>query len=277
MDRRYDYEKLVNTVKKENNFFKRSYYHSIIDSNPAKLDSILKNGILCKSSLIYYQLPSMFTHEGDDCDSKNGFSHISLCEYKDDCSFNMLFSAFTMHTLTSISLMVKKSIKVTKEGVRESFFDDEVFSSKAIDKSCIKGIILPEQLSKTKLKKVSFLTSDLTNYTWKYLLNWVNCMQSYFQINIPNSYIERLSISHDQFVDICKEYEAPSRWVAGVLKTQRQRYGSDLKDIIAEIVNYLCISMYGLDNPEYIEIVKLINVENIPIYEIGQRSLKRIN
>ena len=48
MDKNRDINRYINTIKENQDFFEKYYYHSLIDLNLIKLDSILQNGILCK-------------------------------------------------------------------------------------------------------------------------------------------------------------------------------------------------------------------------------------
>ena len=57
MDKNRDIRRYINTVKDNQNFFKNYYYHSLIELNLKKLDSILKNGILCKNLIESKGLP----------------------------------------------------------------------------------------------------------------------------------------------------------------------------------------------------------------------------
>jgi len=49
MDKIRDIGKYIDTVKSHSDFFKRYYFHSLIDLNLTKLDSILRYGILSKN------------------------------------------------------------------------------------------------------------------------------------------------------------------------------------------------------------------------------------
>ena len=110
MDKNRDISRYINTVKDNQNFFKNYYYHSLIDLNLIKLDSILKNGILCKNLIESKGLPQLYTHLGEDYDSKNGNSFVSLTKYSSKTTFNELFESFPLHTLTCLSLLVDKDI-----------------------------------------------------------------------------------------------------------------------------------------------------------------------
>ena len=147
MDKIRDIKKYISAVEENNDFFKQYYYHSLIDLNLIKLDTILECGILSKRLIESNQLPDIYTHYCDDIYSKNGNEFVSLSEYTDDCRFSLLFDSFALHTLTSLSLMIDKDIEVSKKGARITYFSDEVFCYKSVDKSKISGILLPEHLS----------------------------------------------------------------------------------------------------------------------------------
>ena len=172
--------------------------------------------------------------------------------------------------------MINKDIEVSNYGEKETYFDDEIFCKGKIDPSKIEGIIVPSKLSKTKVKRTSFLTNDLSNYTTRYLQNWLEAMRDYYRCNIPQKFVDELNTSKQQFWDVCDDYSDPSRWVGGVLRTQKNRYGKDIKDVIAIIVNYLCVQKYGMDNPTMMELLMKINTNNVPIYEISSKSLSRV-
>lgn len=276
MNKIRDIEKYIETIQKHNEFFKHYYYHSIIDLNLIKLDAILKNGILSKKLIERNGLPNIYTHQKDDFDSKNGYNFVSLTEYTGECSFNALFESFSLHTLTSLSLLVNKEIEVSKKGVSETFFSDEVFCLDGIDKLMIKGIILPKHLSNLSIKEVNPLPNDLSCYTKSYLNNWVKCTEEYFKYEIPSRYKNELKISHEQLWGIIDRYDSPEKWIESIIKTQRKEYGKDLKDVLALILEYLWSLKYSMKDPKYMDIIMRLNNDNLPIYEIQEKCLKKV-
>ena len=277
MDKIRDIDKYIDTVKENNDFFKQYYYHSLIDANLIKLDTILQYGILSKKLIERNGLASLYTHSADDFDSKNGFNYISLSEYNDNCYFNALFESFSLHTLTSLSVMVNKELEVVREGERETYFDDELFSFQSVDKSNIEGILLPEHLSNLMISEVNCLPNDLSCYTKSYLNNWIRCTKNYFGYEIPDSYINELKLSHEQLWNIIEEYESPEKWIESAIRIQRIKYGKDLKDILADILQYLWSLKYKIESPKYLDIIMLLNKANLPVYEIKEKCLKRVN
>lgn len=277
MDKIRDIKKYISTVEENRDFFKQYYYHALIDLNLIKLDTILQYGILSKRLIEYNGLASIYTHSSCDFDSKNADMFISLSEFTDNCRFNSMFESFTLHTLTSLSLLINKEINVSKEGSRQTYFDDEIFCLESIDKTKIEGIIIPEHLSNLKINEVSCLPNDLSCYTRGYINNWLTCVENYFRKKIPHSYIAQLRVSHEQLWNIINEYESPEKWVESAIKIQRNKYGKDVKDILGDILNYLWSLKYGIQSPKYIDIVDIINKEKLPVYEIKEKCLKRIN
>lgn len=276
MDKNRDISRYINTVKDNQNFFKNYYYHSLIDLNLIKLDSILKNGILCKNLIESKGLPQLYTHLGEDYDSKNGNSFVSLTKYSSKTTFNELFESFSLHTLTCLSLLVDKDISIDKEGERLTFFDDEIFCKDIIAKEKIKGIILPEHLSNLKLSEVNSLPSDLHCYTKVYLNNWLSYVEKYFGYNIPKYYIEELKESYESLWSILNTYGSPEKMIECAIWKQREKYGKDIKDILANILEYMWSLKYNDTNLKYIDVVNNLNNENLPIYEIGKNSLLKI-
>ena len=277
MDKIRDIKKYISTVEKNHIFFKQYYYHAIIDLNLIKLDNILQYGILSKKLIENNKLASIYTHSSSDFDSKNGDMFVSLSEYTDDCSFNTMFDSFPLHTLTSLSLLINKRIGVSKEGARQTYFDDEIFCFQSVDKSKIEGIMLPEHLSNLTINQVNCLPNDLSCYTRSYINNWLKCTEDYFRQKIPHNYIDELKVSHEQLWNIIGEYESPEKWIESAIKTQRKEYGKDLKDVLGDILQYLWSSKHGIKNPKYLEIVMRLNKQNLPIYEIKEKCLKKIN
>lgn len=277
MNKIRDIKKYINTVKENKDFFKKYYYHSLIDLNLIKLDTILKYGILSKKIIESNGVASIYTHSSNDFDSKNGDTFVSLTEYTDDCTFNTLFESFPLHTLTSLSLMVDKNINLSLKGERETYFDDEIFCFNSIDKSKIDGILIPEHLSNLEICNVNCLANDLTCFTKSYINHWLKCIEEYFKRPIPNIYIEELRTSYKQLWDIIKGYESPEKWICLAVETQRGKYGKDLKDILASILQYFWSLKYGVENPKYLDIIMMLNKENLPIYEIKEKCLKKIN
>ena len=277
MDKIRDIEKYISTVKENNDFFKRYYYHSLIDLNLIKLDYILRHGILSKNLIIQNDFPSLYTHSSYDFDSKNGDTFVSLAEYTDKCSFNPLFESFSLHTLTSLSLLVDNCVNISSEGERKTYFDDEIFCLNKVEKSQLKGIILPDNLSKLTINSVNCLPNDLSCFTKRYISNWIKCIEEYFGKPIPNIYIVQLEESLDQLWSIVDEYECPEKWIGAIIRTQREKYGKDLKDILANILQYFWDLKYGFENSKYLDIVMMLNEDNLPVYEIKEKCLKKIN
>ena len=277
MDKIRDIKKYISAVEENNDFFKQYYYHSLIDLNLIKLDTILQYGILSKKLIEKNGLANIYTHSSSDFDSKNGDMFVSLSEYTDDCSFNTMFESFTLHTLTSLSLLINKQIGVSKEGVRQTYFDDEIFCFQSVDKSKIEGIMLPEHLSNLTINQVNCLPNDLSCYTRSYINNWLKCTEEYFRQKIPRNYIDELKVSHEQLWNIIEEYESPEKWIESAIKKQRKEYGKDLKDVLGDILQYLWSLKYGIQNAKYLDIIKMINKQSLPIYEIKEKCLKKVN
>jgi hypothetical protein len=248
----------------------------INDLNLIKLETILQYGILSKKLIEKNNLANIYTHSSCDFDSKNGDIYVSLSEYTDDCSFSTMFESFSLHTLTSLSLLINKQIDISKKGERETYFDDEIFCFQSVDKSKIEGIILPEHLSNLTINQVNCLPNDLSCYTKSYLNNWVKCTEEYFKYEIPSRYKNELKISHEQLWGIIDRYDSPEKWIESIIKTQRKEYGKDLKDVLALILEYLWSLKYSMKDPKYMDIIMRLNNDNLPIYEIQEKCLKKV-
>ena len=259
------------TVRSNSEFFKNYYYHSIIDSNLIKLECILKYGILSKKLIERNNLIKSYTHQSNDFDSKNGSEYISLSEYSDKCEFSQMFESFSLHTLTSLSLLVDRDIEVLSVGDKETYFDDEIFVKDKIDRDKISGIILPSHLSNQKVSDTCFLANDLSCYTKRYINNLIDYIESYFNKKIDR---EKLLSSLKELHNILEEYESPERWVDSAHVTQKKRYGLDFRDELATILNELWSERINISNPNYLDIVKYIN-NDLPIYEIGSTLVKK--
>ena len=277
MDKIRDIGNYIDTVKTNSNFFQNYYFHSIIDLNLIKLDYILQYGILSKRLLEQQGLISLYTHPSNDFDSKNGSRLVSLSEYTENCIFNPMFESFTYHTLTSISLLVDKNINTTKEGERETYFDDEIFSPDFIMTPHLEGIIFPEHLSNLSINQINCLPNDLSCYTKRYLKNWIHCMEIYFGHKLSEKDLSDIKDSYEQLWSILEEYESPEKWIQSAIKSQRNQYGRDLKDVLANILQNLWSEKLSITNPNFMDVVTRINKNLLPIYEIKQKSLKRIN
>lgn len=267
----------IDTVKNNNDFFLKYYYHSLIDLNLVKLDLILKNGILSKNLIEQKKLVNLYTHQGDDYDSKNGNNYVSLTEYKSDCAFSEMFESFAYHTLSSTSILVNKNINIEKEGERQTFFDDEIFCLNNVNKDNLVGIMLPEHLTNLYISEVNCLPNDLSCYTKSYINNWIYNMETYFNEKLTSNDLKEIKITLEQLWDIFKHYESPEKWVASAIESQHRVYGVDIKDVLALILENLWSKKLNIKDPKYIDVLMKINEENLPIYEIKQKSLKRIN
>lgn len=277
MEKSRDIGIYINTIENNADFFRSYYFHSLIDLNLIKLDSILKNGIMSKRLIEASKLVNLYTHNGLDFDSKNGYDYISLSEYLPSCEFSQMFESFALHTMTSLSLMIDKNISVQREGERMTYFEDEIFCKDIIEKDLLAGIILPENLSNMTIDKVNCLPNDYSCYSKRYLNNWCKCIENYFQITISKEQLERIKLSQQQLMDIVEEYEDPTRWIQSALRTQKDQYGEDLKDILASILGEFWSKKLEMENPTYLEAVVKINEGSLPIYEIKEKSLKKIN
>lgn len=273
MKKDYDVKKYKDTVLSNKDFFKKHYYHSIIDLNLVKLDYILKYGILSKNFIEKQNNISIYTHQKDSYDSKNGYDYISLSEYNNNTEFVNMFESFTLHTLTSLSLLIDKDIKIEEKGKIETFFDDEIFCRDIITNEHIKGILIPQHLTNKYIYEISCLPNDLECYTYKYINHWIDEIERYFKKETSRTeIIESLKI----FKSIISEYERPERWVVSALDEQQQKYGEDLKDILARNLHKLWSNKLNILNPTYIDVITELNKENLDIYEIQIKELKKI-
>lgn len=273
MDKIRESSKYINTVHENSSFFKKYYFHSLIDLNLVKLDSILKHGILSKNFIERKKIISLYTHDSNSFNSKNGKHYISLTEYHDDCKFIDIFESFSLHTLTCISLLVSKNVPIQDTGERFSVFDDEVFCLDMISRFNIQGILLPEHLSSLFIRQVNSLPNDLSCYTKDYMNHWVDCMEQYFQRKISRYEIQN---SLDQLWMILKQYEVKEKALLLAIREQRKRYGKDVKDVLADILHHLWAEKLQISNPRYIDVVMRINQARLPVYEIGQKRLKKL-
>lgn len=274
MVRCYDIGQYIDTVRDNDDFFRNYYFHSIIDLNLVKLDYILKYGILSRKEIEELKLLSFYVHSIRSYDCKNGMDYVSLVDYdklyrtyEKGPAFSQLFEAFSLHTLTSLSLMIDRNIKVNEVGILESCFDDEVFTSEKICSENIKGIILPEHLTNKQLKDISFLPGDGYCYTPKALNHLLDCLETYFDRKIDR---KELLISVEQAWNIAYESERPS--ITEAVKEQRKRYGRDMRDVLSLMIHELWEGKTGISNPTYIEIIKYLN-KDLPVYEIGSKKL----
>ena len=273
MEKQYkekDYKRII-TIYKE--FFMDYYYHSIIDLNLTKLDSILEYGILSKRLIEMKKIINLYTHNAESYDSKNGNDYISLSEFSDNTAFSKMFESFTLHTLSCVSLMIDKDINVEEKGKIETFFDDEIFVKDYISTNHIKGIILPSHLSNMSISEVNCLPNDIECYTKKYITNWIKVMEIYFKKEIEKDKIWK---SLNEFWDILEEYEQPEKWLQSAVKQQRKIHGEDIKDILAEELNKLWCEKLQRTNPSYLDVIMAINKDRFPVYEIKQKSIKMI-
>lgn len=277
MDKITNTSKYYNVVRQNSEFFKRYYYHALLDLNLIKLDYILKNGILSKNEIERQKLIGLYTHSSNDFDSKNGSTFISLSEYTSRSSLHPMFESFPLHTLSSISLLLNKGLQVYKKGERETYFDDEVFVNRKIDKSLIEGIILPSHLTDLPISRINPLPNDLSCFTKRYLFNWLKCTENYFNQKIPSEYIEELRRSYENLWKILSSYESPEKWFSLAIRKQREENGKDLKDILAAILEFLWSIKFNMNKPSYIEIIQKLNEDKLPVYEIGEKTLRKIN
>ena len=273
MKKDYNIEKYKDIVLENKDFFKKYYYHSLIDSNLVQLEYILKYGILSKRLIEQKNLVSIYTHNKDSFDSKNGYDYISLSEYSDNCEFVKLFESFTLHTLSSLSLLVDKNIPIVEKGKIETFFDDEIFCKDLISTDKIKGIILPEHLSNKYINEICCLPNDLECYTYKYINHWIDDMEKYFKIELPK---DRIIEYLKYFKEIIKDYERPERWVVSALEVEQKKYGLDLRDVLSNTLHELWAIKLGINNPTFINVIEFLN-NNLDIYEIQTKSLKKLN
>ena len=60
------------------------------------------------------------------------------------------------------------------------------------------------------------------------------------------------------------------------IRRQRSQYGLDLKDVLANILQYLWSKKFDISNPTYMDVLMKVNNGQLPIYEIKQKTLKRV-
>lgn len=278
MLRCYDSGQYIQTVRENEEFFRNYYFHSIIDLNLIKLDNILKHGILSRIEIEKLKLISFYMHSIRSGECTNGSENISLVDYdrlfnldvKEEPSFNQLFEAFALHTLTSLSLLVDRNINVSIRGVRESGFDDEVYALRRIEKDHIKGILLPNHLKDEKIKNISFLSGDHFCYKEKNINHLIDCLENYFSKKIDR---QPLLTSLSQAWCIADELESAS--ITSAIRIQKERYGIDMRDELALLIHKLWEDKTQIENPTYIDIIRYLNDDNLPIYEIGRKQLTK--
>ena len=118
------------------------------------------------------------------------------------------------------------------------------------------------------LKNITFLPSDPYCYKIENIKHLIDCLEIYFEKII---YKEELLKSVEQAWNIVYEPEHP-RSMSEAIKTQKERYGIDMTDILSSIIHELWQDKTGINNPTYIEIIKYLN-NDLPVYEIGSKKL----
>jgi len=179
--------------------------------------------------------------------------------------------------MTSISLIIDKMIRTTKEGERESYFTDEIFCLNMIPATSLKGILLPEYLTNLPISRTNCLPNDLSCYTTKYIENLIAWIEIYFDRKVPDYQMKKLKISLHKLWDILKKLENPERWLQKAIQIAREEDGEDIKDIIAQIQENMWAEKLGIQCPTNLDVIKSINNDNLPIYEIKKLELKKIN
>lgn len=273
MEKQRPFKRYIHSVMINQDFFSKHYYHSVIDLNLIKVDYMLQYGILSKALIEKRHLPQIYTHSADDYDSKNGQYFISLSEFPKDLNFSPYFESFTLHVLSSLSFLLSSDLEITRKGERSPYFDDEVFRYGRIPREAIQGILLPEHLTYQKIDQLAYLPSDLSCYTNRYIQNWIACTEAYFGKKIEN---QPIATSMKQLWSIIRQFERPENWVDSILEEQREKYGEDLRDVLARILNQLWANHLGLSNPRYIDVLESINRNRVPVYELRETGIQKI-
>ena len=246
-------------------FLKQHYYHSIIDLNLIKLDLILKYGILSRDNLINSKLP-LITIDNVAIDNV-----ISISEYNDAIMFDPMYESFSKYALSSLTIMLDKNLE--KEELSTLFFD-EYYVKDYIDKSYIKGIIVPEHISNKSLLETKPLANNVNCYKIEYIDNWIKCMELYFGKKIDKS---KIINSLKELTKILNSYKVDEKYLINALIEQKNINGYNFDNILASIIKELWEEKLKINNPKYIDIIKILNNNEHPIYEMGVMQLKKIN
>lgn len=242
MKKNMDINDYKSTVLANKEFFKDHYYHSIIDLNLVKLDSILKNGILSKRKIERNNLPAIYTHLADDPDSKNGSTYVSLSCFKDDTRINRVFDSFALHTLTPVSVLVSKDINVSKSGEQMTYFTDEVFAFDRISTKHIQGIIYPEHLANLFISEIPCLPRNMQCYKLDFINRWIEYMETYFGYKLDK---DKIMNNYKILKSIIDQYT----YVASgdlVINEQKRKFGIDLLDVLASELQECWSKKWGL-------------------------------
>ena len=105
MERNYNIGNIEKTVLNNKEFFQKYYYHSVIDCNPAKIESIMRHGILCKNDIVKNGCVQILTYPFGSPRATNGSKYVSLSKYNGEDRLTTFGSAFGFHTLTSVSFI----------------------------------------------------------------------------------------------------------------------------------------------------------------------------
>lgn len=276
MKREYSISQYIDTIKQNDTFLRQYYFHSIIDLNLIKLDQILKYGILSKKNIEIKELVSFYMHSIYCGQCRNGQEYISLVDYdylykcRKHPSFSQLFEAFSLHTLTSLSLMIDRDIQVVKRGEEDGLFDDEILVNGFVKTDLIKALILPDHLTNKAISEISFLPGDQYCYSKNSINHLLDCIEKYFGKKIDRT---RLLLSVNNAWEIAKKNKIS---ITQAISTQRELYGIDMRDILSDILSELWQGKYGINDPTYIDIISKINKDRYPVYEIGEKKLRKI-
>lgn len=269
----YDYRDYEECAKENFDFFQQYKYHSIVDLNLIKMAKVLENGIICRKNLKEYCL---YTEPLNSYACKNGSEYISLSICDGNFPLNPLFDAFAMHALASPTIMIKNDIETQKVGLREGF-DDEIFALGDVSKNNFEGILLPEHLCTKLMSDIAPFFNNCKCLKKEYVEAWITLVENYFQRKIDREKIINMACELDKMsLKYFHAHCTPDTAATRSLEEQKQCYGQDLNEMMALVAQQLWNEKLNQDDVTYIDVIKYINKEELPIHIITKKKIKRI-
>lgn len=273
----YVYRNYEDCVKNNLDFFQSYYYHSILDLNLVKLSRILDVGLLSRHGL---KDVCLYTEPLTSYSCKNGSDYISISECLGRFPLNILFHSFVMHVLSCPSIMISKDL-ITRSKVQNTCygFDDELFVLDKIDKEKFKAILLPEHLSNQLISETNPVVHNWVCLKKEYIGLWINLVEEYFSIKLDRDkfikMIEEMELLSKKYYD--QKYYRLNEMATITLAEQKDNNGINLKELMAETLQELWNQRLDKDNVTYLDVVKYINKDELPIYKLTRKRVIRIN
>lgn len=261
MERSIDiYKQYLECLKKNDDFFCSFYFRPNLNFDFVKYSDILQNGLNTRNVPLNYEKDNLY-----------------VTYYRNKDLYLDLFDKIT-YALAYPSFLISSFIDSYDDKTSYPYCNDVRYMMLPIDKSDIKGVTIPEHLVNKNVLELESIIDKNILISLNKLNDYIKYVNKYFDIqnnsfNCEDEFLKFKGI-YDHYYMLGYEKNAS---IEKALLEQKEYYNKNIYELVSNYIYELWSKKLNNDDVKLIDIIKYINNDNKPIYEIKKEKILTIN